>query len=437
MLGIVFVVVGLVFNPYLWILLFDSDGYLSDSNKIIIYIFDALNILIGLILIHKSYSAKNYFNSQEFKDVLTRYSRNSIYLLYFITVIEFSSYLTLKIFLPDNITNRVKLVLGQSKKASTDISWQTADLWSNYKPNPLSKRCNQYGYRYGGGPKDKGKIRILCVGGSTTWGDGVPWGYDSYPAQLEKYLNKKGYSVDIINAGVPYYTSAEVLTSLCFRDIHSEPDLILIHTGGNDIGPLLSPNDYKPDYSHWRQVGSIISDNLFTEYYYRFPLSTFRLFLIYFLNPGIGTSVGEQLSYPKIEMLGTTDLENIKPNGLITNLRNIISISKSAGANPIVILFNDDQDRKNSLAHKYFDKSINFAHAKSRSHQGININNGVMDSVSIALNVPVIPFDRWNPKSKESWIDHCHLDFSGVKEKAVYIGNYLIINKLLDSAKNR
>lgn len=437
LLGIVFVIVGSLFNPFAWILLFDADGYLSDSNEIILYTFAALNILIGFTLIYKSYSAKNYFNSTGFKEVVSKYSRNFIYILYFIIVIEIISYFTLKIILPDSITNRVNLVLGQSKIASTDISWKTADLWSNYKPNPLSKRCNKYGYRYGGGPKEKGKIRILCVGGSTTWGDGVPWGSQSYPAQLEKFLNNNGYNVDIINAGVPYYTSAEVLASLCFRDIHTEPDIVLIHTGGNDNGPLSSPNKYKPDYSHWRQVGGIISDKVFTGFYNKFPSSIFRLFLIYFLKPGTGTSVGIQLSYPKTEMLGKTDLKKIKPLGLIANMRNIISVSKAAGAEPIVILFNTNQDRKNSLANKYFDKASDFDYAKNRNHQGIGINNGVMDSIANAFDISMIPFNKWQPKNIESWLDHCHLDFNGIKEKSIYIGDFLIKNKILDVKRDK
>jgi hypothetical protein len=431
LIGVIFILVGLIVNPFTWVEIFDADGYLTESNKIKIWIFDTLNILFGFLLIYKSYSSIHYLNSNKFKKIVSRYYRNLGYLIYLVITIEIGSYFILKMLLPDNVINRVNLVLGESTKQSTDISWQTADLWSNYKPNPLSKRCNQYGYRYGGGPKEKGRIRILCVGGSTTWGDGVAWGYDSYPAQLEKYLNNNGYSVDIVNSGVPYYTSAEVLTSLCFRGIHTKPDIVLIHTGGNDIGPLCSPDEYKSDYSHWRRVGGIISDNVFTEYYYKFPFSTFRLFLIYYLKPGTGNSVGDQISYPKLEMLSKTNLEKIKPVGLITNFRNIISVSKASGAKPIVILFNTDQDRKNSLALQYFGNSDDFTFARNRNHKALHINNGVMDSIANALNIPVISFDKWNPKDLQSWIDHCHLDSTGIMEKARFIGNYLIKNQIL------
>ena len=103
LLGIIFVIVGSILNPFAWILLFDADGYLSDSNEIILYTFATLNILIGFTLIYKSHSAKNYFNSTGFKEVVSKYSRNFIYILYFIIVIEIISYFTLKIILPDKI----------------------------------------------------------------------------------------------------------------------------------------------------------------------------------------------------------------------------------------------------------------------------------------------------------------------------------------------
>ena len=324
LIGFIFILLGLIINPFIWVEFFDADGFLTGSNNIKILIFDTVNVLFGLLLIYKSYSSIHYLNSNKFKKIVSSYYRKLGYIIYFIITIEITSYFTLKMLLPDNLINRVNLVLGKSIKPSTDISWKTSDLWSNYKPNPLSKRCNQYGYRYGGSPKEKGTFRILCVGGSTTWGDGVSWGRQSYPAQLEKYLNNNGYNVNIVNSGVPYYTSAEVLTSLCFRGIYTKPDLVLIHTGGNDMGPLCSPFEYKSDYSHWRQVGGIISDKVFTEYYYKFPFSTFRLFLIYYLKPGTGNSVGVQISYPKLEMIAETELEKIKPLGLITNFRNII-----------------------------------------------------------------------------------------------------------------
>jgi len=422
-LGFICIVSALFINQFSWLSLFDMDNSLSFRSKFIFFVFDVIAIASGIHLIKNPNGA------------FTVLIRKILYLVYLLLMIELLSFATLKLFLPANIENRINLVLGLDNMPSRNISWITADLWSNYKPNPLNITCNRYGYRYGGGPKEKGKIRILCVGGSTTWGTSVLLGEHSYPGQLEKYLNNKGYNVDIVNSGVPAYTSAEVLTSLCFRGIYTEPDIVLIHTGGNDNQPLSSPFEYKADYSHWQRVRGVINDNVFSEYYYKYPFSTFRLFLIYYLKPGSGTKVGYQLSDPRQEMLAKTDLDTIKPIGLITNFRNIVSVSQAAAAKPVVILFNLDQDRKNSRAHKFFGNSDDFTYARNRIHKAMRIDNGVMDSISNALNIPVIPFDKWNPTDMSSWVDHSHLDSIGIMEKALYIGNYLINNKILDVVK--
>ena len=54
-----------------------------------------------------------------------------------------------------------------------------------------------------------------------------------------------------------------------------------------------------------------------------------------------------------------------------------------------------------------------------------------MDSIANALNIPVIPFDKWNPTDISSWVDHAHLDSNGIIEKARFIGDYLINNQIL------
>ncbi|MDH5638897.1 MAG: SGNH/GDSL hydrolase family protein, partial [Nitrospinota bacterium] len=126
-------------------------------------------------------------------------------------------------------------------------------LWRNYVPNPSSGIVNQYGFRWGGGEK-KSKNRILCIGGSTTWGQGIDDIQSTYPTHMENYLKAKGYDVDTINAGLQYYSSAEDLTTLLFAGLYQHPDIVIIYTGVNDVEAIMSPKGFATDYSHWRQV---------------------------------------------------------------------------------------------------------------------------------------------------------------------------------------
>jgi lysophospholipase L1-like esterase len=58
-------------------------------------------------------------------------------------------------------------------------------------------------------PKDPKSSRIICLGGSETFGVYIKNGQQTYPQQLERLLNEKikGRPIDVINAGIIGYTS--------------------------------------------------------------------------------------------------------------------------------------------------------------------------------------------------------------------------------------
>ena len=82
----------------------------------------------------------------------------------------------------------------------------------------------------------------MCVGGSTTGATELKDSSDTYPAQLELFLKSKGYNVNVINAGVPYQTSLDVLMRFITKGLFFKPNMLLIHTGLNDNGPVQSPS---------------------------------------------------------------------------------------------------------------------------------------------------------------------------------------------------
>jgi lysophospholipase L1-like esterase len=78
-------------------------------------------------------------------------------------------------------------------------------------------------------------FKILTLGESTTFG----WNAgekDTYPAQLQAYLQEAGIdSVCVINAGVPSYTSLQVLIYLKELLPRIKPDLVIVNIMWNDI----------------------------------------------------------------------------------------------------------------------------------------------------------------------------------------------------------
>ncbi len=85
-------------------------------------------------------------------------------------------------------------------------------------------------------PKSAGTYRIFCIGGSTTFGHAVS-DDGTWPAVLEERLAKKHpeRKFEVVNAGVPGYTSFENLIDWETRIAEMEPDAIVIYQGINEL----------------------------------------------------------------------------------------------------------------------------------------------------------------------------------------------------------
>lgn len=104
-------------------------------------------------------------------------------------------------------------------------------------------------------PKPAGTFRIVCVGGSTTYETGVLDDARAYPALMGEKLRELGRAdVEVINAGVPGYTSFECLIELALRVLEWQPDLVLFYDNTNDVHPrLVEPAIYASDASGYRR----------------------------------------------------------------------------------------------------------------------------------------------------------------------------------------
>ncbi|MFX0197131.1 MAG: SGNH/GDSL hydrolase family protein [Candidatus Hodarchaeota archaeon] len=420
--GLVCILVSAACNEWVLAAFFSPDGVLEGPTRAKIYVFELAFLLAGLYLV------KNR-SSEKVQNTVLTIGRVTIYMAFLILIMELSSFFIFRFVTPEELTERADSALGLLDKRSRNVSWCMPNLWSNYSPHPLSPKCSIYGWRYGGGPK-KHKIRILCLGGSTTWSYCVDFGELSYPARLEAYLHEKGYDVDVINGGVPYYSSAEVLASLCFRGVYTCPDVVLIHTGLNDMEPLMSPCPYRADYSHWRIPGAFCRDALFAEIWERIPSWTVRLLSMICLKPGTGSRLGKQVTNIWDAILARNNIVDRYPLGLETNLRSMIALAKSIGIEPVVILFKNNVDHPKGYWGRIEDPKVRNL-AKERAKYAMDVNNRVMASVARETDVPIIRFDLFEASDNSVWIDHCHLNAEGCIEKAKFIGNRLIAKGIL------
>lgn len=125
-------------------------------------------------------------------------------------------------------------------------------------PKTGIQQNNADGYRGDVVPlqRENNTFRVLFLGGSTTYGEGVERPEEAYPARLGELLQQDpafvGKKVEVINAGLRFGTTAEIITHYLLKFRYYKPDAVIINPGGNDpVAYLFS--SYQPDYSHWRK----------------------------------------------------------------------------------------------------------------------------------------------------------------------------------------
>ena len=88
--------------------------------------------------------------------------------------------------------------------------------------------------------KPNGALRIVCLGSSSTWGEGCKdRAQESYPSQLGPILAScSSDPVEVINTGVPGYRLTQL--RIYFEQILSglEPDILILYFGGNSDSPI-------------------------------------------------------------------------------------------------------------------------------------------------------------------------------------------------------
>ncbi|MCP5103724.1 MAG: SGNH/GDSL hydrolase family protein [bacterium] len=101
--------------------------------------------------------------------------------------------------------------------------------------------------------KKEGVIRIVALGGSTTYGMYSKDGKNVWPALLEKQLQSRwGVGVEVLNLGLPAYTTHEIIGITAMLVPTLAPDIVLIHVGANDAFAVNYPDEGGPDNRNFR-----------------------------------------------------------------------------------------------------------------------------------------------------------------------------------------
>ncbi|MFH2136971.1 MAG: SGNH/GDSL hydrolase family protein [Candidatus Omnitrophota bacterium] len=322
----------------------------------------------------------------------------------------------------NNGKNLVDIYLGNAPSSPYSIEPHPYLLYQNTRNYYADgfQQNNSQGYR--GKEFDQKKsdssIRILALGGSTT--DMYPYiknPNDTWISQLGDMLREKiNPNIETINAGLNYATTAELLASYVFRHQYLNLDILIIHTGGNDIIPLFFEN-YSPEYTHFRAHGSGIIPRRFE----RTLLSVSSFIKLIYANWLNSTPTVYQSQPYDLKLIDSKKaLERVNQNnceGFRRNLDTIIKLAKSNGTKVVLFGFlsaKEDFLLQNNEVLKGLAKPGALALKK---------NYQIMKELSELHEIPfIIPepslFD-------DSWFsDHCHLNEQGEKMKATILFNF-------------
>jgi len=273
-----------------------------------------------------------------------------------------------------------------------------------------------------------GVARILCLGGSTTYGWGVDRPEETYPARLEETLARDlppgVEGIEVINAGLPYGTTAEILTHYHFKFHFYRPDVVILNPGGNDaIGLVMS--FYHPDYSHWRQplhappplplLGRVLLRSRLVS-----------LFVIPILVGPYPTTF--ELERPADLPPLVTWYEN-SPGALAEwrvpeipddevafehNLEAVVSEMQRDGVKVLLVPFRPNPEN----------------HYPAALLEAMAIEERLLQQLAARHGLDVAPFPAATI-SPGNWVDDCHLNAAGETEKALHVAPYA--KKLLES----
>jgi lysophospholipase L1-like esterase len=277
-------------------------------------------------------------------------------------------------------------------------------------------------------PKPKNTYRIVCLGGSTTYSEGVNDYHESYPYLLEKHLKASGWeSVQVINAGVPGYSSLETLINFQTRVRGLAPDMIIVYQNVNDLHSRLvwPPESYKAD-----RTGIYASPKLFNA----IPLWEYSaLIRITLVRLGLTDSHGSINQIIKLADTYIINQDHLEKNGLNhinlnevlktnkpvffhQNIQSLTTLAQSLGIKVVLSTFIYSED--------FPETNILFSEQAIRA--AIEEQNDVLRDISETSGALLYDLARDIPADKTLFTDGIHFNIKGNQVRAKKITEFLI-----------
>jgi hypothetical protein len=317
----------------------------------------------------------------------------------------------------------VALLKGNESVKRTGNYIQHPYMFYTARPNISAfghEQTNSHGHR---SPevsvsKPPDRLRIMAIGGSTT--ASYPYVHDpgdTWIAQAARMLEQQtGVHIEYINAGLHAANSADLLAHYVFRNRFFEPDIVVLHLGGNDGLPLHFP-DYNPEYTHythgWR------NSSLNPRPFERQLLKSNIINILYAnwlgridLEGELGRELITRYSPDKALMY----VQQNEPVGFERNLDFLVKNIIDGGGIPVLFPFvYSHGDKMRTGAYREYDESLLLSYEKTIP---------VMDNIASEYDLRTIRIPD-DAISDEDFLDFCHVNLHGETVKAQYVADAL------------
>lgn len=286
------------------------------------------------------------------------------------------------------------------------------------------RQTDQNGYRWHGSelhltPEGE-EFRILCLGGSTTYSNHVTRDVEkSWCYQLEKKLNKVQHGkIRVINAGLNYAMSSELLAEYVFHAQNFNPRIVIIHGPGNDSLPIAN-GDSTFDYGNTRR-SLYFQKRRFEKTLLKFSSVLKMLYVIWLDRSSLVSLEPENMPPVEIqnERLKKSEFQQFK-----SNLENMLILMLSKEIKIILVPFLQASKNKIQEHHPGLSEGMVTANKK--------MSEIMKDFSDLNKNVYYVDFTKFEFKD-ELFLDSCHLYNEGEELKAQIIYDFIKNNNLVN-----
>ncbi len=285
-------------------------------------------------------------------------------------------------------------------------------LKSDYAPN-IKKAYNaglfKYGF-HGTGKvrKENGNvIRILCFGGSTSLAGNYP---EHLQELFDEGMRNSGYTVEVVNAACPAWTTTHSLIQFVTRGLYLDPDIIIVYHAINDS--YLSDDEwlFRLREVQYEKNGGFLQLH---SYLYNFLKAR-----IYKTQASVEAWLWlREVKKGKIDR-NDTMLDRPSPNIFEKDMESFVAISRFNGIKPVFVTMPLNYDPKDSYEENA-ERAAKYVYKKFENQtKVVDKINQTTRKIARKYGIPLIDIagsDSIDLK-KDDFSDLCHFTTSGANK---------------------